>query len=112
MDNYYKILGVKDFASLDEIKTAYRKLSMKFHPDVNDGDKFFEERFKEIQNAYEILTDSNRKRMHDAKLRDDAMQDQNFYSAGDDNEKNNAQQNQSENDKKIEGIFIRKSRLR
>ena len=46
MDNYYKILGVVNFASLDEIKMAYRKLSKKLHPDVNDGDKFFEEKFK------------------------------------------------------------------
>lgn len=47
MDNYYKILGVENFASLDDIKMAYRKLSKKFHPDVNDGDKFFEEKFKD-----------------------------------------------------------------
>jgi len=49
MTNCYKVLGVKDFASPEEIKIAYRKLCKKFHPDVNDGDKFFEERFKEIQ---------------------------------------------------------------
>ncbi|MEI9943783.1 MAG: J domain-containing protein [Chitinophagaceae bacterium] len=69
MTNCYKILGVKDFASAEEVKTAYRKLSKKFHPDVNDGDKFFEERFKEIQNAYEILCDSRRKEIHDSKLK-------------------------------------------
>ena len=45
MDNYYKILGVNDFASLDEIKIAYKKLAKRLHPDVNDGDKFFEEKF-------------------------------------------------------------------
>lgn len=69
MLNCYKILGVKDFSSLDEIKTAYRKLSKKFHPDVNDGDKFFEEKFKELQNAYEILTDTAQKKIHDERLR-------------------------------------------
>ena len=97
MDNYYKILGVNDFASLDEIKTAYRKLSKKFHPDVNDGDKFFEERFKEIQNAYEVLTDSSRKTIHDAKLRNGYMQDQKFQFTGHTNESNNNQQNSSGN---------------
>ncbi|MFN8306977.1 MAG: J domain-containing protein [Ferruginibacter sp.] len=69
MLNYYQILGVKNFASLVEIKTAYRKLSKKFHPDVNEGDKFFEEKFKEIQNAYEHLTNSRLKVAHDEALR-------------------------------------------
>jgi len=49
-------LGLKPGATLQEIKTAYRKLSKKFHPDVNQGDSFFEERFKEIQEAYEKLS--------------------------------------------------------
>jgi hypothetical protein len=65
MINCYKVLGVPDFASIEEIKTAYRKLSKKFHPDVNDGDKFFEERFKEIQYAYETLSDASRKNILD-----------------------------------------------
>jgi curved DNA-binding protein CbpA len=68
MTNYYKILGVKDFASKEDIKTAYRKLSKKFHPDVNDGDEFFAEKFKEIQEAYEHLTDDLKKRKHDDQL--------------------------------------------
>ena len=68
MINYYKILGVKDFASNEDIKTAYRKLSKKFHPDVNDGDEFFAEKFKEIQEAYEHLTDDLKKRKHDELL--------------------------------------------
>lgn len=55
MKDYYYILGVKKGASKDEIKQAFRKLSKKFHPDVNDGDKYFEERFKEIREAYEAL---------------------------------------------------------
>lgn len=65
MANFYSILGVRDFASLQEIKTAYRKLSHKLHPDHNNNDKFFEERFKEIQNAYEHLTNSQLKQKHD-----------------------------------------------
>ena len=52
-------------ASSDEIKKAYRKLSIKFHPDKNDGDSFFEERFKEIQEAYEILSNAARRTAYD-----------------------------------------------
>ncbi|RYF77869.1 MAG: J domain-containing protein [Chitinophagaceae bacterium] len=69
MMNYYKFLGVKDFASMEEIKTAYRKLSKKFHPDVNDNDPFFEEHFKEIQIAYEVLSDRRKKARYDDQLR-------------------------------------------
>lgn len=68
MTNYYKILGVKDFATPQEIKIAYRKLSKKFHPDLNDGDKFFEEKFKELQNAYETLIDNSRREIYDKDL--------------------------------------------
>ena len=62
MKDYYYILGIKPNASTDEIKKAYRKLSLKFHPDKNDGDKFFEERFKEINEAYENLIQENQPR--------------------------------------------------
>jgi curved DNA-binding protein CbpA len=76
MTNYYKILGVHDFASNSEIKTAYRKLSKKFHPDVNQGDKFFEERFKEIQSAYEFLCDSIKRQRLDEFLKQAERKDQ------------------------------------
>ena len=55
MKDYYYILGVKPDASVEEIKTAYRKLSQKLHPDKNDGDDFFTERFKNLQEAWEVL---------------------------------------------------------
>jgi curved DNA-binding protein CbpA len=67
MKDYYYILGIKKEASLDEVKKAYRKLSMKFHPDKNDGDEFFAERFKEIQEAYETLSDSHKRQVYDGK---------------------------------------------
>lgn len=59
----------------DEIKKAYRKLSIKFHPDKNDGDSFFEERFKEIQEAYEILSNAARRTAYDHQF------EQNFGNA-------------------------------
>lgn len=65
MKNYYQTLGVERNASSDDIKLAYRKLAQKFHPDKNNGDKFFEERFKEIQEAYEILSDLYEKGKYD-----------------------------------------------
>jgi len=55
--DYYKILGVDRNASEKEIKKAYRRLARKYHPDVNPGDKQAEERFKEINEAHEVLTD-------------------------------------------------------
>lgn len=68
MNDYYYVLGVSRNASQAEIKTAYRKLSKKFHPDLNGGDKFFEDRFKEIQIAYETLTDLSKKSRYDSLL--------------------------------------------
>lgn len=65
MNDFYYVLGVTRNASQEEIKTAFRKLSKKFHPDLNDGDKFFEDRFKEIQTAYETLTDFSKKNRYD-----------------------------------------------
>ncbi|CAN5458689.1 hypothetical protein BH09BAC4_BH09BAC4_38600 [soil metagenome] len=65
MKDYYYILGVNRTATPDDIKLAYRKLSLKFHPDKNDGDKFFEERFKEINEAYDILSNSTKRFNYD-----------------------------------------------
>ena len=53
--DYYNILGIKKDAKADEIKKAYRRLARKYHPDVNPNDKASEEKFKEVQEAYDIL---------------------------------------------------------
>ena len=70
MKNYYYILGVHNHATIQEIKSAYRKLAIRLHPDKNAGDKFFEERFKDIKEAYEALSDNLRRTDYDMKLRD------------------------------------------
>jgi curved DNA-binding protein len=63
--DYYATLGVSKAATEKEIKQAYRKLARKFHPDVNPGDKQSEHRFKEVNEAYEVLGDSGKRRKYD-----------------------------------------------
>ncbi|MDQ3087889.1 MAG: DnaJ domain-containing protein, partial [Acidobacteriota bacterium] len=63
--DYYQILGVKKDVKADEIKKAYRKLARKFHPDVNPNDKTAEEKFKEIQEAYDVLSDEKKRKVFD-----------------------------------------------
>jgi molecular chaperone DnaJ len=66
MATLYDTLGVKKNASADEIKKAYRKLAAKYHPDRNPGDASAEEKFKEVQNAYDTLSDSEKRKQYDA----------------------------------------------
>src|SRR2546429_5437802 len=61
----YKTLGVDKKASAEEIKKAYRKLARKYHPDTNQGDKEAEERFKELQAAYDVLSDPEKRKAYD-----------------------------------------------
>jgi DnaJ-class molecular chaperone len=62
--DYYEVLGLSRSASEDDIKTAYRKLARKFHPDLNPGDKTAEERFKELQEAYDVLSDPEKRKLY------------------------------------------------
>lgn len=64
-ENYYSILGVEENASQEEIKKSFRKLSMKFHPDKNPGNSEAEEKFKEISQAYDTLSDKDKKKEYD-----------------------------------------------
>src|SRR5690348_685467 len=63
--DYYAILGVKKTASEDEVRKAFRKLARKYHPDVNPGDKKAEEKFKELSEANDVLSDPKKRKIYD-----------------------------------------------
>src|SRR5262245_39393068 len=63
--DYYEVLGIKRGATEDETKRAYRKLARKFHPDLNPGDKAAEDQFKTLQEAYDVLSDSENRKLYD-----------------------------------------------
>src|ERR1700747_1549423 len=63
--DFYAILGVKKTATADEIRKAFRKLARKYHPDVNPGDKKAEEKFKELSEANDILSDEKKRKVYD-----------------------------------------------
>jgi len=65
--DYYKVLGLSSAATEEDIKKTYRKLARQYHPDLNPGDKAAEERFKEIGEAYEVLSDPGRRAKYDNK---------------------------------------------
>src|SRR5262245_955354 len=64
-EDYYKTLGVKRSATQEEIRKAYRRLARKYHPDLNPGDKSSEEKFKQLSEAYDILSDSKKREVYD-----------------------------------------------
>src|ERR1043165_5388179 len=64
-EDFYKILGVKKDAKPDEIKKAYRRLARKYHPDVNPGDKAAEDRFKQMSEAFDVLSDPKKRKVYD-----------------------------------------------
>jgi len=68
MKNYYEILGVQRSATLEEIKKVYKKLAKKYHPDLNPGNKEAEQKFIEIKEAYDTLSDESKRKSYDAKL--------------------------------------------
>lgn len=63
--DYYEVLGVTRGATVEQVKAAYRKLARKFHPDLNPGDRVAEERFKELQEAYDVLSDAEKRKLYD-----------------------------------------------
>ncbi|HPT06511.1 MAG TPA: DnaJ domain-containing protein, partial [Candidatus Egerieousia sp.] len=63
--DYYEVLGVSKTAGADEIKKAYRQLALKYHPDRNPGDKSAEEKFKEAAEAYDVLSNPEKKQRYD-----------------------------------------------
>lgn len=68
--NYYQILGLERNASPDDIKKAYRYYASKFHPDLHNGDKFFEEQFLNVKEAYDLLSDPLKRRKYDSEFSD------------------------------------------
>src|ERR1700734_2832888 len=63
--DYYELLGVPRKAAQKKIRQAYRKLARKYHPDLNPGDKSSEEKFKQVQEAYDVLSDAKKRQMYD-----------------------------------------------
>ncbi len=80
--NYYDVLGVSKTASQDEIKSAYRKLAKQYHPDFHPGDAAAAEKFKEINEANETLSDENKRKQYDFELEHPGMGGGNPFGGG------------------------------
>jgi curved DNA-binding protein CbpA len=78
LKNYYQILGLSPDCNKDDIKKAYRIYATKFHPDKQNNDKFFEERFKEIKEAYDILIDDSKRAQFDSQYKTSNYSPSNF----------------------------------
>src|SRR2546430_17084458 len=63
--DYYELLGVPRKATAKDIRTSFRKLARKYHPDLNPGDKSSEEKFKQLQEAYDVLSDAKKRQVYD-----------------------------------------------
>lgn len=111
MKNFYQILGVPIDATNEEIRTAYRKLATKFHPDKNFGDKYFEDRFKEIQLAYDTLSNQYLRSEYNQKLFDffqraTSTNKEQSYSSATQNPQTSKAKNPKENKKIKKSILI------
>ena len=82
MKNYYRILNIRSNATADEIKTAYRNLAKRYHPDANPGDKAAAAKFAEINEANDVLSDSEKRAAYDKQLRLEVLRRQNAVGAG------------------------------
>lgn len=110
MENYYEILGVKPFASEEDIKKSYYELIKKYHPDVYEGDKLFaDKKTREINEAFTILKDENSRKKYDRKLKDvldkqikkDDISKEDNVSAKENNHKESKAEEKTNKDEKI-----------